>query len=54
MPEPTEDQIKQRAQQIWEGQGKPEGKEEECRLLAEQQLSEPDAADPLAQVNKLT
>jgi DUF2934 family protein len=54
MPKPTEDQIRQRTQQIWEGKGKPEGKEDECRLLAEQELSEPDAADPLAQVNKLT
>ena len=36
MPKPTEDQIKQRARQIWEQRGKPEGKENEFWLLAEQ------------------
>jgi hypothetical protein len=47
MPEPTEQQIKERAHQIWERHGKPEGREEEFWQLAEQELRNEGKSNPL-------
>lgn len=40
MANPSEDEIKARAYQLWEQAGKPEGREEEFWLQAEQALRE--------------
>ena len=47
MPEPTEQEVRERAHQIWERQGKPEGREEEFWKLAEQELRNEDKSSPL-------
>jgi hypothetical protein len=47
MPEPTEPEIRQRAHQIWERHGKPEGREEEFWRLAEQELRNEEKSNPL-------
>jgi Protein of unknown function (DUF2934) len=47
MPEPTEQEIRERAHQIWERHGKPEGREEEFWQLAEQELRNEDKSNPL-------
>ena len=40
MTEPTEQQIRQRAQEIWEKNHRPDGRDEEFWLQAEKELSE--------------
>jgi hypothetical protein len=40
MPKPTEEQIRQRAHELWEQAGKPEGREDEFWRLAEKDLCE--------------
>jgi hypothetical protein len=40
MTKPTEDQIRQRAHDLWEQAGKPEGREDEFWHLAERDLQE--------------
>jgi len=42
MTEPTNDEIRIRAHQLWEEAGKPEGREEEFWHLAEQELRNAD------------
>ena len=41
---PTQDQISQRARELWTTQGKPSGRDHEIWLEAERQLSKPTAA----------
>ena len=40
MPDPTDDQIRTRAHQLWEQAGKPEGREDEFWHHAEKELQE--------------
>jgi hypothetical protein len=42
MPKPTEDQIRQRAHQLWELAGRPDGRDEEIWLEAERELENSD------------
>ena len=42
MTQPTEKEIKNRAYEIWERNGRPEGKEDEFWQLAEQELCKED------------
>ena len=46
MPEPTEQEIKARAYQIWERHGRPESRDEEFWQLAEQELRNEDKSSP--------
>jgi hypothetical protein len=41
MAKPTEDQIKERAHQLWEAAGKPDGRHEEFWHQAERELQGP-------------
>ncbi|WP_082649846.1 DUF2934 domain-containing protein [Bradyrhizobium lablabi] len=47
MSEPTEKEIQNRAYQIWERNGRPEGKEDEFWRLAEQELRNDDKSSPV-------
>jgi hypothetical protein len=47
MTQPTEKQIKNRAYEIWERNGRPEGKEGEFWQLAEQELRNEDKSSPV-------
>jgi hypothetical protein len=47
MTEPTNDEIRIRAHQLWEEAGKPEGREEEFWHLAEQELRNADKSSPV-------
>jgi hypothetical protein len=47
MSEPTEQQIRERAHQIWEREGKPAGREDEFWKLAELELRNEDKSNPL-------
>lgn len=47
MAEPTEKEIKNRAYELWEKAGKPEGKDEEFYQLAQQELRNEDKFSPL-------
>ena len=47
MSEPTEKEIQNRAYQIWERNGRPEGKEDEFWRLAEQELRNEDKSSPV-------
>ncbi|WP_084029342.1 DUF2934 domain-containing protein [Bradyrhizobium sp. LMTR 3] len=47
MSEPTEQEIKNRAYEIWVRNGRPEGKEEEFWRLAEQELRNEDKSSPV-------
>ena len=47
MPDPTDDQIRTRAHQLWEQAGKPEGREDEFWRLAEQELLNEDKSSPM-------
>jgi Protein of unknown function (DUF2934) len=47
MSEPTEQEIKNRAYEIWERNGRPKGKEEEFWRLAEQELRNEDKSSPV-------
>jgi len=47
MPEPTEDEIKRRAYELWEQAGSPKGRDEDFYHLAEQELRNKDKANPL-------
>jgi Protein of unknown function (DUF2934) len=40
MAKPTEDQIRQRAQEIWEENHRPDGRDEEIWYQAEKELNE--------------
>jgi Protein of unknown function (DUF2934) len=40
MEKPSEDQIRKRAQEIWEQAGRPEGRDEEIWLQAERELGQ--------------
>jgi hypothetical protein len=46
VPEPTEQEIKARAYQIWERHGRPENREDEFWQLAEQELRNEDKSSP--------
>jgi hypothetical protein len=47
MANPTEKEIKKRAYELWELNGKPEGREEEFWQQAEQELRNEDKSSPL-------
>jgi hypothetical protein len=47
MTQPTEKEIKNRAYEIWERNGRPEGKEDEFWQLAEQELRNEDQSSPV-------
>jgi hypothetical protein len=47
MAEPSEEEIRKRAHELWEQAGKPEGREEEFWRLAEQELRNDDKSSPL-------
>jgi hypothetical protein len=47
MTEPTDEEIRIRAHQLWEQAGKPEGREEEFWHAAEQELRNADKSSPL-------
>jgi hypothetical protein len=46
MQNPTEEQIRARAHELWEQAGKPEGRDDEFWLPAEKDLSERTPAQP--------
>jgi hypothetical protein len=48
MTQPTDKEIKNRAYEIWERNGKPEGKEDEFWQQAEQELRNEDKSSPSA------
>jgi DUF2934 family protein len=45
MAKPTEEQIRQRAQEIWEENHRPDGRDEEFWLQAEKELSQGTTSD---------
>ena len=47
MPEPTEQEIKARAYQLWEEAGRPVNREDEFRQAALQELRNRDKSSPL-------
>ena len=47
MAEPTEEEIRTYAHQLWEKAGRPEGRDKEFWDLAEQELRNQDKASPL-------
>jgi hypothetical protein len=47
MAEPTEEQIRQRAQELWEENHRPAGRDDEFWSLAEQELRNEDKSSPL-------
>jgi hypothetical protein len=47
MSQPTEKEIKNRAYEIWERNGRPQGKEDEFWRLAEQELRNEDKSSPV-------
>jgi len=47
MAKPSEQEIKNRAYELWEKAGKPEGKDEEFYNLAQQELRNEDKSSPL-------
>ena len=47
MTQPTEKEIKARAYEIWERNGRPEGREDEFWQQAEQELRNEDKSSPL-------
>jgi len=47
MAKPSEKEIAARAYQLWEENGRPEGKEEEFWHVAEQELLNEDKSNPL-------
>jgi Protein of unknown function (DUF2934) len=53
MTQPTDKEIKNRAYEIWERNGRPEGREEEFWRLAEQELRNEDKSSPIRTPNTL-
>ena len=47
MPEPSRNEIENRAYELWEKSGRPEGREDEFWKLAEQELRNEDKSSPL-------
>jgi hypothetical protein len=47
MANPTDEQIRTRAHQLWEQAGKPEAREDEFWRLAEQELLNEDKSSPV-------
>ena len=47
MTKPSEEEIRKRAHQLWEKNGKPEGREDEFWHLAEHELRNEDKSSPL-------
>ncbi|MCK1518415.1 DUF2934 domain-containing protein [Bradyrhizobium sp. 190] len=47
MTQPTEKDIENRAYEIWERSGRPEGREDEFWQLAEQELRNEDKSSPV-------
>ena len=47
MAQPTDMEIKSRAYEIWERNGRPEGREDEFWCLAEQELRNEDKSSPI-------
>ena len=54
MPEPTKKEIEARAYQLWEKAGQPEGREDEFRHLAQQELRNEDKSSPTRTPDTLT
>jgi hypothetical protein len=54
MHEPTEKEIMERAYEIWERNGRPEGRENDFWYQAEQELRNVNASDPLQIPEPLT
>jgi hypothetical protein len=54
MPKPTEQEIMDRAFDIWERNGRPEGREDEFWHLAEQEMRTVDESNPLQMPEPLT
>jgi hypothetical protein len=48
MAKPTEDQIRQRAHEIWERNHRPDGRDDEFWHQAEQELQEADELEKIA------
>jgi Protein of unknown function (DUF2934) len=48
MAKPTEDQIRQRAQEIWERNHRPDGRDDEFWYQAERELQEADELEKVA------
>ena len=46
MPEPTEEQIRKRAYELWEQAGKPEGREDELWDQAQRELQGAERRNP--------
>jgi hypothetical protein len=47
LPEPSEQEIRERAHHLWERAGKPEGREDEFWHAAEQELRNEDRSDTM-------
>lgn len=47
LPEPSEQEIRERAHQLWERAGKPEGRDDEFWQAAEQELRNEDKSDTM-------
>lgn len=47
LPEPSEQEIRERAHQLWERAGKPEGRDDEFWRAAEQELRNEDKSDTM-------
>jgi hypothetical protein len=54
MNEPKEEQMRLRAYKLWERHGRPEGRQDEFWLRAEQELRDPPSLNPFALLNQLT
>ena len=50
MPNPTEEQIRARAHELWEQAGKPEGRDDEFWSLAEKDLNERSREQPESKI----
>jgi len=47
VPEPSEKDVMNRAYEIWERHGRPEGREDEFWVLAQQELRNEDKSNPM-------
>ncbi|MCK1393053.1 DUF2934 domain-containing protein [Bradyrhizobium sp. 1] len=47
MPEPTEQDIRERAHELWQQAGRPAGREDEFWHAAEQELRNRDRSNPM-------
>jgi hypothetical protein len=54
MAEPTDEQIRRRAYQLWEQHGRPEGRDVQFWLRAKDELRAPEPYDTFTTLNELT